>query len=272
MPDSDDAFLKELEQLAEGSEEAEAPTEQPDADSGDKGPSEEVVSEKDAGSTEPYLELDGQKYTAKDLKELRSGSLRYADYTKKTQALAAERKKWEEEKAKWAAERSELDEWRRIDRIISSDKDRLEAFRKLWQSANLQEPAKAAPAIPDDIRDKLEALEAAEEERKVKAELEEVMKLVGNFSLDEQNEFLQYVENMQEKVDGEIPLVLAAKTFPPFFDRLVEKAVQSRMEDKSKREADKSKTKGKPSGKKQPAAPKSYSDAMLEELEQMYRS
>lgn len=50
----------------------------------------------DLGKAEKVL-FDGKEYSVKELREWQKGSLRQADYTKKTQELAAERKKLSEE-------------------------------------------------------------------------------------------------------------------------------------------------------------------------------
>ncbi|MGB0943131.1 MAG: hypothetical protein ACPGUE_12045 [Marinomonas sp.] len=61
--------------------------------------SEEEASEEDKededGSDNLVYEINGKDYTAKDIEALESGKLMQADYTKKTQALAEDRKKFD---------------------------------------------------------------------------------------------------------------------------------------------------------------------------------
>lgn len=48
---------------------------------------------------EPVFELDGKQYTASELREFRDGAMRQEDYTRKSQANAEERKRFEQEKS-----------------------------------------------------------------------------------------------------------------------------------------------------------------------------
>jgi len=58
------------------------------------------LDDEQAKGEQSVLEIDGEKYDEKRIKEMREGYLRQSDYTRKTQALAEERKQLEEERMK----------------------------------------------------------------------------------------------------------------------------------------------------------------------------
>ncbi len=84
VEDPQEATSSEVEE-SEEEEEVEASTEdQPET------PEEEA--------TDYILELDGEQFTEARLIEMKNGSMMQEDYTRKTQALAQEKKEWEEQK------------------------------------------------------------------------------------------------------------------------------------------------------------------------------
>lgn len=65
--------------------------------------------EGDDDSEELVYEIEGEQITLKELKELKEGGLRQSDYTKKTQALAEERKTLDAERQKFAELNEQLE-------------------------------------------------------------------------------------------------------------------------------------------------------------------
>lgn len=247
-----DDLMKDLEQLEEASQ-------------------EEQVSESSA--SEESIAVGDKTYTAKEIEELERGNLRYADYTKKTQELAKQRKSLEEEKSKsselQAAEQKELDEWRRLDKLIMSDPRRLEQFKAIV--SGVQGPQdQPATQVPPELQQQIEELRAAEEDRRLQQELDSVKGLVGDLSAPEEEDFFSFVREMQERVEGIIPLQDAARMYPKFHERLVEKAIASRQKEQQSRSSEKAKTKNVASGKKAVAADGTPTDdEFLADIEKM---
>lgn len=92
------SFYQNLEQVEDTPEEAaeqEQPEEEAQADTEDSEAENEDESEHDATDEELYVDIDGREITLKQIKEWEEGELRQSDYTRKTQALAEERRKFE---------------------------------------------------------------------------------------------------------------------------------------------------------------------------------
>lgn len=94
-------YTKEPEAPKEDKQEVEEPIEEAEQDetveSDEGNEQEEVNDESETESEEPILEVDGEKFTAARIKELKAQSMMHKDYTQKTQALAEQRKSLEEE-------------------------------------------------------------------------------------------------------------------------------------------------------------------------------
>tara|TARA_R110000787_G_scaffold120286_6_gene231253 strand:+ start:622 stop:1665 length:1044 start_codon:yes stop_codon:yes gene_type:complete len=123
VADSDDQILtpEEIvsEEVVDEVEEESIDTAQPDEDDNEVvEESEEEVSESEENDEEEteevedlYVDLkDGTQISLSEIEELQKGSLRQADYTKKTQELAEQRKEIEEKESKFNSLISDLEE------------------------------------------------------------------------------------------------------------------------------------------------------------------
>ena len=100
----------EAQQAEQDAEDVETPVETEESD--EQGDDEELL----------VIELDGEEISLREVKKWRDGHMQQADYTKKTQALAEERKTFEAERE---SERSSLAE---AQKQIASMKDLLEVL------------------------------------------------------------------------------------------------------------------------------------------------
>ncbi len=91
---------------------------------------------KNEGEDSPSLEVDGEVYTAERIKELKDGSLRWADYTKKTTELAEVRKTVD-------AQRAQIEPLIQWAEKIKADKTLVEDIRD---------------ALPDEMRETFDAV------------------------------------------------------------------------------------------------------------------
>lgn len=274
-----DDELNEVDQLMTDSSATETPeapetVEQPEVSSAET----EVVTD-EAAVEDASLSFDlgdGDSITAAEIKELRSGSMRFKDYTQKTQGVAEERRALESEREKlkkdaefYAAEKQFLDDFHRIDKIITADPAKAEKFKALWAEAiKANEEQPGSVQIPDAFVARMDQLEQAEEDRAIDAEMIRVRKLVGDLDAPTEQSFYKFAEGYQERFDGVVPLHEVAKVF--FHDRLVEKAMKARTEESASRQTNKAKTKPTTAGKK--ATPKKGTpsdDEMLADIEGM---
>src|SRR3990167_11189277 len=129
MPDELDAALKEFYGSDEEQPATDSVEEQPQADS----PAPDTQTEQPAEV--PSIEVDGKRYTPKEIKEFLAANLRYKDYTKKTQELAQARKAWEAERSQKDKEHQEqleqLKKYRELDGRISGNPESLKRFKEL---------------------------------------------------------------------------------------------------------------------------------------------
>lgn len=212
--------------------------------------------------SEAYLELDGKRYTVKELKELLTGSLRYKDYTKKTQLLSDERKKWAKEQgdSKKALER--LKRYEQLDDRLSSNPEAIEALKK-YLSPQSQ--------VPPEMLERIEALEGERVDKQIDKELQEVCRITGDLSPEERDAFLAFAEEYQNKVEGVIPLTDLAHFYPQTREKIAARLSSSKANEEKKRTENKAKTKSLP-GSKGAATPPSgdYNSQLRAEVESMF--
>ena len=176
-----------------------------------------------------------------------------------------------------SAERSELDEWRRLDRLITASPERLTAFRALVAGIDPAEKLKDSPeekeavlSIPEDLQQELDAWRSEREDELIRRELEEVKNLIGEMSDEERADFLVFAEEKQEQYDKVISLVDLSYMFPSFRKKMAIKEVAALSKDSDKRKPSKSKTKLVGKGKKpsttKPAGSNNPSDALLDDI------
>lgn len=102
---TDDPVTVEDQDPPQGSDQPGNPEEEPSEDLKNDGePAEEPEGDDDDENIQ-VLEIDGEEYDLNEVKAWREGNLRQSDYTRKTQALADERKQFEAERD---AERAQL--------------------------------------------------------------------------------------------------------------------------------------------------------------------
>ncbi len=72
---------------------------------------------------EMYVDIDGREISLSDIKEWEQGTLRQADYTKKTQELADKRKEFESEQATLATKNTNLNEQIASLEVLTAEKE-----------------------------------------------------------------------------------------------------------------------------------------------------
>lgn len=132
-PDEEDAQQDETEATAEEAETEEAEAEAEAEEEGDT--EDEAEAEAEEGNDDDDLyEVEGVEFTLSQLKEWQEGGLRTADYTKKTMAVAEERKAL-------AAERAQFDQQRQAElQALQAEKTQLQEALATFAIDGEQEP------------------------------------------------------------------------------------------------------------------------------------
>jgi len=90
----------------------------------DEEQAEQLEESDEEGDTIEVYEIDGKEYTAEQIKALEDGTLMQADYTRKTQALANDRKAFEAEKQSFDEQKAKLDELSAdLELLVSEDNE-----------------------------------------------------------------------------------------------------------------------------------------------------
>lgn len=127
--------------------------------------SEEVAEAETDDLEESYLDLDGREISLKQIKEWEQGYLRQSDYTRKTQALAEDRKEVETIKQSLQERQKKLDEALLMAEQIVKESD---------EEVNLEELREYDPeAYLDHIERQEKRKKALEEAKKTKSGLSE---------------------------------------------------------------------------------------------------
>ena len=155
--------------------ESEAPEQE---ESLEEGQAEDIQEAQSEESPEPEtFEVDGEKYTAEQIKELKEGALRQEDYTRKTQELAELRKKYEGQQG----QESEYEKY---------PEDQRESVKFVDERARVQAELQAREAT-SPIIERLERMEMDKEVSDIQSkydlsdkELSEVKKVAGEMKLD----------------------------------------------------------------------------------------
>lgn len=182
-PDWAEKGVSELQAGEPAEKPAETPTDsKPEAPKAEDEEKSEETDEEDGESEETPPEpvkykIGDQEYTQE---ELEKSLLRHADYTRKTQALAEEKKTFESEKASTVAERTKFIEaakqaLRTIDEYVPKEPD--------WQAIKAQHPDKFAEAhaewtLLQQERKKIADELATAEQKQMQEEMDKVQKHV----------------------------------------------------------------------------------------------
>ena len=244
----------------------------------DSAPEVEQLDENSETTEGDLYDVGGENVT---IEELKSGYQRYGDYTQKTQRLADEKREWEEtrdvtgrERDLTEAERRKLSEFERVDSILTNDPNRAQKFNELIKgvdfTAKPEDPR--IGALEGEIK-ALKEREASrsetEEDRLIALEMEQVTELVGQVTRVERDEFFKFVEELQDEVEGTIPLPKAARMFHGFDEKRLNRLLDKRETDKTERNKSKAKTKTAGGRKAAPAA-KSKDASFLEDLQRAF--
>ena len=160
---------------------------------------EETVLETDE-SEELYLDLDGREIPLSEIKEWEQGNLRQQDYTKKTQALAEERKAYEQSQAQLTEKAdlldsriSELDAaFETSDQAVNWDELREYDPSEYLKQKELQEQRKTALERAKSERD---SLKQEQTQGQMQTELQRLVKLNPHW-LDGNQETEAYQSDM----------------------------------------------------------------------------
>lgn len=149
VTEEDTQTLETEDKVAESTDEESDELEAEDESSETEGDEEELV----------YLDLDGKEVDLDEIRKWRDGHLMQADYTRKTQELANERKEVKAEREQVEALKSQLTEqYAELQALIAED-----------ESADLTELKQYDPEKYIEVKERLDKRKAAAE--KVKAEL-----------------------------------------------------------------------------------------------------
>lgn len=173
--------LEEEEPQVEEEETEEEEVEESEEDSSDDQPEAESDEEESTTETDDdgfIIELDGEQLTEAQLREIKQSGMLESDYRRKTQALAEEKRQWEEQKAQeeaqmrkqWeeklaiasSAVADELAEFQDIDWDMLRAEDPIE-YQSKW--IDFQRAQTKAKAMQDQIQEALKQEQAGYQQR-----------------------------------------------------------------------------------------------------------
>ena len=197
-----------------------------------------------------FIEVDGQKVTAEDIKKLQESGLRESDYTQKAQGVADDRRKLVEEKEEMQEKLDTLRKYEEIEELITSTPQALEKYDELKTilSSNAQNaPRSVVAALPKKYQEQLEALvadkdarEKADGAKRTQEEMVTVRKRLGDLSEQEVKDFESYAMSRMNEIGAEIPYTDLMWTYDPFRKKAISRLREAEKADDKKR----SKSKG----------------------------
>ena len=165
--------------------EVEGETEESEEEAGDE--TEEATDEEET----LYLELDGEEFSLDEVKEWKAGSMMQADYTKKTQALADDRKALDADREALKASQSKLSDLSAELEVLVAEDREID-----WAELKEYEPEKYI-----ELKDKADKRKAKFEEVKANATQSTAQVLTQDELIAESNDLF---ESQGWKKDGEI--------------------------------------------------------------------
>lgn len=182
-----------VEQKQEESKDVEAAPSDSNVEAASEEQTEATETQAAEEPTGEKIVLDGEEIEVSTLKEWKASGLRQADYTKKTQAIAEERKAWEAQKAsEEAAFRKEwLDKLASVSGVVA---DELQEYTKLdWDALKQDDPFQYALKMADYQRAQAKANNVA---RMNQAEIEAEQKK----GAEQQKKFLEEQAQLVKKL------------------------------------------------------------------------
>lgn len=228
----------------------------------------------DAGSegseeTEKYVELDGVRYTAEEIKGLKEGNLRWKDYTQGKQKLAKDRKEMEQSTSDYNSLKADNEKWQNVDATFKGlPEDKKREVEALLRGSS---PVSAPSGGSDNrVMERLDRIEAKQSSQDLASDLSNVYRDVGKLSPEEEDKFLQYASAYKEQAGRQdVPMSDIAKIYQPFQEKVMEKMIAGKKKEEKDRVDAAAKTKFSTSGKggkPRPSKVTSPDDALLAEI------
>lgn len=203
---SDEVTLSDIFYSTDESEPQETPTDEPVEESPEETEVEEstevddteeseLEDQEDAGEDQEllYIDLDGEEVSLDQVREWKAGHMKDADYTQKTQKVAADRKALEEERNSFNSEREKLSELSAQLEVLIAEDDEID-----WNELREYEPERYI-----ELKEKADKRKKALDEIKAKSPEQEATNQLTQEELQAESDDLFTSQGWKDK-DGKL--------------------------------------------------------------------